>query len=77
MFHPKYPRVANTRLYVGNGMVYPWVSDDSLFRICQCFYCLRVRAYGFGMFTICTHLAKRVWILKRNKLKIADKVNRL
>ena len=23
--HPRYPRVANT---VGNGILYPWVSDD-------------------------------------------------
>ena len=26
--HPRYPRVANT--IVGDGMVYPWVSDDGL-----------------------------------------------
>ena len=25
IFHPRYPRVANTINYVGNGMVYPWV----------------------------------------------------
>ena len=31
-YHPRYPRVANTIIviikYVGNGMVYQWVSDD-------------------------------------------------
>ena len=33
--HPRYPRVANaiittiTYKYVGNGMAYPWVSDDA------------------------------------------------